>query len=306
MHYGLDIGGTKMELAVFDAEFSCLERIRRETPINDYRIFLAGVVELVEMADTKYGAKGSLGIGLPGVISAQGLALSSNVPCLTGQPITADLASVLERPVALGNDCRCFAYSEARLGAGKGHSRVLGVIIGTGLGGGLCVDEERFAPNSQLAGEFGHMGLHAAVAARWQLPVLQCGCGLSGCAETIVSGNGLGRLYQHFGGHSGDTYQWLTAYRQGEDKAITTFRCFMDALGSVIAGQILVLDPDVIVLGGGLSAVDEIRTALPEAIQQHLFSHAPLAPVELAEGGPASGVRGAALLGAELCEEQGL
>lgn len=304
MHYGLDIGGTKMELAVFDANFSCQERIRRETPTQDYRAFLAGVVELVEMADTKYGCKGSLGIGLPGVIRADGLALSSNVPCLTGKPIAADLTSVLQRPVALGNDCRCFAYSEAKLGAGKRYSRVLGVIIGTGLGGGLCVDKKRYAPNSQLAGEFGHLGLHAAVAARWQLPVMQCGCGLSGCAETIVSGNGLGRLYQHFGGNSRDTYQWLTAYRQGEDSAVTTFHCFMDALGAVVAGQILVLDPDVIVLGGGLSAIDEIRIALPDAIQQHLFGDAPLAPVELAEGGPASGVRGAALLGAELLEEQ--
>lgn len=304
MHYGLDIGGTKMELAVFDASFVCLERTRRETPTDDYPAFLHAIAELVEAADSKFSCYGSVGIGLPGIVSTDGLALSSNVPCLTGQAVAADLTLTLNRPVALGNDCRCFALSEAVLGAGKDYSRVLGVIIGTGLGGGLCVDGRLYAPNSQLAGEFGHLGLHAAVVARWQLPIIQCGCGLSGCAESFVSGTGLGRLYQHFGGLTNDTYQWLSAYRQGERQAISTFDCFIDALGSVIAGQMLSLDPDVIVLGGGLSSIDEIRTQLPGAVQKHLFENAPMAPVRVAEGGPSSGVRGAALLGAELVKGQ--
>ncbi|GAB3038357.1 ROK family protein [Bowmanella dokdonensis] len=304
MHYGLDIGGTKMELAIFDEHFDCLEKERCITPVADYPAFIARVTELVVQADARYSRRGSLGIGLPGVVTGEGRALSSNVPCLTGQRVGADLTHALKRPVAIGNDCRCFALSEARLGAGKGIERVLGIILGTGLGGGLCINGQLYAPDSQLAGEFGHLGLHPAVLQRWSLPLLPCGCGLTGCAETYVSGAGLARLYELFGQLDADTYVWLEHFRQGRSAAVRTFECFMDALGAVIAGQILVLDPGMLVLGGGLSAIDEIRQGLPDAVRGHLFENSAIPPIVLAEGGPASGVRGAALMGAKPMESQ--
>ncbi|GAA0361092.1 ROK family protein [Bowmanella denitrificans] len=299
MHYGLDIGGTKMELAIFDNDFTCLEKTRCATPTADYPAFIRSVVELVEEADSRYAMRGSVGLGLPGVVTGDGRALSSNVPCLTGQRVGADLTLALSRPVALGNDCRCFALSEASLGAGKDAQRVLGIILGTGLGGGLCIGGELYARDSQLAGEFGHLGLHPKVVQRWALPLLNCGCGLSGCAETYVSGAGLARLYQHFSHQQADTYVWLEHFRQGRPEAIKTFDCFMDALGSVVAGQVLVLDPDIVVLGGGLSAIAEIHQHLARAVAAHLFKNAAIPKIVVAEGGPASGVRGAALLGAK-------
>ena len=315
MHYGLDIGGTKIAPAVFDASLGCIEQWQTATPVNDYEAFLAIVCEQVARADMLAakcpgndddGVKGntmlclgSVGIALPGVIQADGRVLSSNVPCLNGRFVADDLARRLGRPVAIGNDCRCFTLSEAMLGAGRGHQRILGVILGTGLGGGICIDGKLILGAQCLAGEFGHLGLAASVVMRHQLPLFDCGCGLKGCAETYVSGTGLGRLYRHFGG-AADTYQWLDAYRLGQMPAVQAFDAYVDALGSVLAGQILSMDPDCIVFGGGLSEVREIMAAIPDATARHLFNGVSLPEFKVAEFGAVSGVRGAALLGREL------
>ncbi len=300
MIYGLDIGGTKIEMAVFQPDFSLVERWRVPTPTADYALFLQTVGAQVALADQKYGHKAAVGIALPGVVAPQGLVTSSNVACLNRQLVGIDLTARLQRPVAIGNDCRLFVLSEALLGAGRNYRRVFGVILGTGAGGGLCVDGELYQGRHQLAGELGHQSIAARVLAKYQLPLYRCGCGLEGCAETYISGTGLARLYTHFSQQEVTTYDWLLALRAGDAVAQHCFACYLDALGGALAAQVLVYDPDVLVLGGGLSDIDEIFAALPAAISRHLFAGVEVPPLRRAEFGAASGERGAAILGARL------
>ncbi|SEA46516.1 ROK family protein [Alkalimonas amylolytica] len=297
--YGLDIGGTKMELAIFDQQMQLQQEWRLATPTRDYADFLQQICQQITKADQFSGQLGQLGIALPGIQDGTGRVISSNVPCLNGQQVAADLQQQLQRPVAIGNDCRCFVLSEAVLGAGRGFDRVLGVILGTGCGGGFYADGSMQQGAQQLVGEFGHQSLAARVIQQYQLPLYPCGCGLTGCAETYVSGRGLERLYQHFAGEPKSTYQWLEDYRAGEPAAVDTFVAYTDALGSVLAAQVLAYDPDVLVLGGGLSDIAEI-VAAAQATQAHLFAGVRVPPIKVAEGGAASGKRGAALLGAKL------
>lgn len=177
---------------------------------------------------------------------------------------------------------------------------MFGVILGTGAGGGLCVDGEIYQGRHQLAGELGHQSIAARVLMQYQLPLYRCGCGLDGCAETYISGTGLARLYSHFSQQDHSTYDWLQALRRAEPVAQHCFACYLDALGAALAAQVLAYDPDVLVIGGGLSDIDEIFQALPAAIGRHLFSGVTVPPVRRAEYGAASGERGAAILGARL------
>jgi N-acetylglucosamine kinase len=297
MVYGLDIGGTKIEIAIFTAQFRLIERWRVPTPLDDYQQFLLTVKSQIEKADQISGQRPPVGIALPGVVEPHGLVISSNVACLNQRQVEADLISLLQRPVALGNDCRLFVLSEALLGAGQGYRRVFGAILGTGAGGGLTVDGVLQQGPQQIAGEFGHQAMSGRVLSQYKLPLYQCGCGLLGCAETYISGTGLARLYQHFTQQTLTTYDWISAYRSGDVVAMHTFACYMDALGACMASQVLAYDPDVMVFGGGLSDIPEIIAALPEAIGRHLFSGAKVPPLRKAEFGPASGGRGAAILG---------
>ena len=297
MVYGVDIGGTKIDMAVFTDHFQLLERWRVATPTDDYPLFLATISQLIAQADQYLGQRAPLGIALPGVVTPQGMLISSNVNCLNQRSVAAELTTILQRPVALGNDCRLFVLSEATLGAGRGYHRVFGVVLGTGAGGGLCINGEIYQGKQQLAGEFGHQSIAGRVLLQHQLPLYPCGCGLFGCAETYISGTGLARLYRHFSQQERTTYDWLDAFRRGEQAAKQTFDCYMDALGACLASQILAYDPDVIVLGGGLSEIEEILLQLPTAIARHLFAGAKVPPLHQAEFGVASGPRGAAILG---------
>ncbi len=304
MWYGLDIGGTKIELAVLNSQFELQHNWRVPTPQHSYDGFLQTVLAQIEKADACCTTPGTVGIALPGVIRADGTVLSSNVPCLTNKAVAQDLTALLKRPVAIGNDCRCFALSEAVLGAGRQHNKVLGFILGTGAGGGFCLNGKLYQGAYGLAGEYGHQGLAASVVQQFNLPLFRCGCGLTGCNEPYISGTGLARLYQHFSGHTADTYQWLADYRVEKPAALRTFEAYISALGSVMANQILSLNPDLIVLGGGLSDIPEIITALPKATAAHLFAGASVPEFKKAQWGAASGVRGAALLGKALTEGQ--
>jgi N-acetylglucosamine kinase len=304
MWYGLDIGGTKIELAVLNSEFELLHSWRVPTPQHQYDEFLQTVLAQIQQADALCQSQGTVGIALPGVIRSDGTVLSSNVPCLTNKTVALDLTRLLQRPVAIGNDCRCFALSEAVAGVGRFHQKVLGFILGTGAGGGFCLNGKLYQGASGLAGEYGHQGLSALVVQQFNLPLYPCGCGLTGCNEAYISGTGLARLYQHFSGRRTDTYQWLTDYRAGKDVALRTFEAYISALASVMANQILSLNPDLIVLGGGLSEIEEIRVALPQAITRHLFAGVSVPEIKQAQWGATSGVRGAALLGKALTEGQ--
>ncbi|MCH8537738.1 MAG: ROK family protein [Alkalimonas sp.] len=300
MYYGIDIGGTKIELAMFDQQFQLVQQWRVPTPTTDYEAFLQLLCQQVISADQISGQQAALGIALPGIMTADGQVVSSNVPCLNGQSVSTDLQQRLKRPVAIGNDCRCFVLSEAVFGAGRTCQRVLGVIIGTGCGGGLCVDGAVQQGRQQLIGEFGHQSLAARVVHNHQLPLFRCGCGLDGCAEAYVSGRGLERIYHHFSGQAQTTYQWLEQFRAGDEAATQTFTAYIDALGAVLAAQVLAYDPDIIVLGGGLSDIAEIVQALPAATAPHLFGGIDIPDICVAELGAASGKRGAALLAARL------
>lgn len=305
--YGLDIGGTKIEAAIYDADMQELQSWRLPTPTHDYALFLDTIEAQIHQADALSGARHPLGIAMPGVTAADGRQISSNVPCAHQQTVRADLAARLQRRIVIENDCRCFALSEAILGAGKDARVVFGAILGTGAGGGLCVDGKLFPSARNLAGEYGHIPVSAAVHSRHGLPLLDCGCGLRGCAEPYISGSGLTRIYRHFlartadGQHSTDefatTFDWHRNFRAGQMAAQQAFACYMDYLGASFASLVLNYDPDVIVLGGGMSQIEAILDALPDAMHAHLFAGAAAPPVRRAAFGDASGKRGAALLG---------
>ncbi|CAM5194526.1 ROK family protein [Alishewanella longhuensis] len=292
--YGLDIGGSKIELAIFDPQLQVQQRWRVATPTQDLPAFIKVVSAQIARADALCGQDAKVGIALPGVIRADGTVISSNVPCLTDQPVAALLTQQLARTVVIGNDCRCFALSEAVAGAGKGYRKVLGYILGTGAGGGFCLDGQLLP--GRVAGEYGHIAISALVAQRHQLPLRQCGCGLLGCVEPYISGTGLGRLYQHYTAKAASSVDWVNAYRQQDTLAQQTFEVYLDILGAHLAGLCLTLEPDCLVLGGGLSQIPELIAALPAAIQDHLFAGVTAPLVLAAEGGDASGVRGAAIL----------
>lgn len=295
MIYGLDVGGTKMELGCFDAQLNDLERCRVATPARDYPALLDTIAALVADARLRHGP-GPLGIALPGLVDGQGLSLCANLPGATGRPLGADLARRLGQPLTLGNDCRCFALSEALGGAGAGYRRVFGAVLGTGAAGGLVVDGLLYQGRQDIACEYGHQPLPARLLLRYQLPLWTCGCGQQGCYEAYVSGPGLARLYGHFGGQAQDAAAVLALWRRAEPLAQATLDCYLDLLGACFAGLVLAYDPDLIVLGGGLSKVPELYQLLPARIDACLFGPFQSPPLVPARFGDASGARGIALL----------
>ena len=299
MHYGLDIGGTKIEIAVFNKNYEVQTTQRVPTPTQDYLSFIGAIKNLIEEADKAFNCKGSVGIGLPGVMSSEtGLLLISNIPCASGKPLQQDLQEQLQRPVAIENDCRCFTYSEACGGAAKDHARVFGAILGTGAGGCFCFNREIYSGAQRVAGEWGHMPIAASLQQKYQLPLYKCGCGLSGCIERYIAGPGVARLYRFHGGDDIPTPEIIKRYRQGEETATKTFSTFIDIAAAAMANLVLTFDPDSIVIGGGLSQVPEIYDQLPAAMEPYLFGDLTAPAILAPEYGDSSGVRGAAILGA--------
>ncbi|MDE2436098.1 MAG: ROK family protein [Sphingomonadales bacterium] len=300
MILGADIGGTKIEAVVFDDALNAIDRRRIATPATDYDAFLDAVAELVEWGDGLAGSPARVGIGFPGLVDSGERSLSANIPCATGRPVKADIAQRLGRTVALCNDTHCFALSEARDGAGRGHSRVFGAILGTGAAGGLVVDGRLERGAHGIAGEYGHQPLSASIQQRFNLPVWTCGCGLEGCSEAYVGGPGLLALARQFGLDAASTHDVVAAWRAADPIGQRTYQCFLEILAVSLANMVKLLDPDVIVMGGGLSLIDEIVVDLPGAIERNLFSGFSAPPVVAALHGDASGVRGAAILAASM------
>ena len=297
-YYGLDIGGTKIELVACDQNMQVRYRRRVATPTQDYEAFLQAVIELVSNADAELGAAGlAVGLGVPGVVDRDsGRQLSSNVPALTGQCVGQDLHARLARPWYLGNDCQCFALSEAQGGAAAGYASMFGAILGTGAGGGYCLDGRLIAGHNGIAGEWGHWSVPAALLQRHGLPVLDCACGLRGCMERYVSGGGLALIHQHVGGDALDASAIAQRAELGDAHASQATRVHRDLLGYGLAGLVLTLDPHVIVLGGGLSKLDALYRDLPAAVAAHLFRGPRVPPILPPLFGDAGGARGAALL----------
>lgn len=299
MHYGIDVGGTKTEIAIYDRYWRCLERWRKPTPAQDGEALLALMAVMVNEADRLTGARGSLGLGFPGVIDERGHLVAANLPGLRHFALAPALSMQLDRPFVIENDSRCFVISEAGPGgAAEGASQVFGAILGTGAGGGAIVDGKLLRGAGQFAGEWGHLPLPASAARRYDLPLLRCGCGLEACLETYIAGPGLVRLHRHFGGHSTSAEQWYQAWLAGEPAADQARHCHLELLGGALANVVKLLSPQVIVVGGGLSALEEVISALPAAIGEHLFPGVEAPAVVRSRLGDASGVRGAAMLGA--------
>ncbi|MCV2353500.1 ROK family protein [Paucibacter sp. B2R-40] len=298
LFYGIDIGGTKIELVAYQgAVLSERWRRRVDTPTQDFSPFVEALAGLVEAADADLGQRGVVGLGLPGVVDpVSGLQLSSNVPALNGQAVAPALTARLRRPVVVGNDCQCFALSEAHGGAAAGAESMFGAILGTGAGGGYCVGGRLLRGYNSLAGEWGHGGLPATLRERHGLPLWPCGCGLTACLERYVSGSGLAALYQEFGGAALDAAAISERADSGEALAQRSLAVHLDVLAYGLAGLVLVLDPHVIVLGGGLSKLQRLYRDLPAAVARHLFAGARVPPILPPAFGDAGGTRGAALL----------
>jgi fructokinase len=272
---GIDLGGTKIEGIAFDDAGRELVRPRVPTPQGDYPGTLDAIAALVREIESATGRRGTVGVGIPGSLSrASGLVKNANSTCLIGRPLQADLETALERPVRLANDANCFALSEAVDGAGWGSRVVFGVILGTGVGGGIVVDGQVLEGSNAIAGEWGHNPL--PLPSGEDMPLRPCYCGRPGCIETYLCGPALERD----GGAANETA--MARYER--------------RLARALAGTINLLDPDVIVLGGGVSNIERLYANVPRLWGAHVFSDHVWTRLEKPAHGDSSGVRGAAWL----------
>lgn len=295
MRIGIDWGGTKIEGVALGADGEVLARRRIATPRGDYAACIEAVVGLVGDLEQDAGARGSVGVGIPGAISpATGLVKNANSTWMNGQPLDRDLAAALGRPVRIENDANCFAVSEARDGAGAGAAVVWGVILGTGVGSGIAVGGRALGGRHRIAGEWGHNPLP------WprddERPGPACYCGRAGCVETFLSGPGLAADHVRHTGRDLRAEEIVAAARDGDGQAGLTLARHGDRLARGIAHVVNLLDPDVIVLGGGLSDVDALYHGLAERVATYVFSDTFTTPIRRSLHGAASGVRGAAWL----------
>lgn len=295
MRLGIDLGGTKIEIIALDDSGHELFRQRTATPQGDYAATLQTMVKLIHDAETATHQRGSIGIGTPGALSpATGLMRNSNSVCLNGMPVKTDLEKILQRDIRMVNDANCFALSEATDGAAQGANVVFGVIVGTGTGAGVVVQRHVLTGPNAIAGEWGHNPLP------WprddERPGPACYCGKHGCIETFLSGPGLERDYQLSGGEKLSAQQIVQRAEQGETCAEHCLQRYEDRMARSLAHIINVLDPDVIVLGGGMSNVQRLYANVPKLWGKYVFSDVVLTKLVPPKFGDSSGVRGAAWL----------
>jgi fructokinase len=295
LRIGVDLGGTKIEAIALDDGGVERARQRVATPRGDYAATLDAVAALVADVERSAGARGSVGLGMPGAISpASGLVKNANSTWLIGRHLKQDLEARLGRPLRLQNDANCFALSEARDGAGARAAVVFGVILGTGVGGGIVVHGRVLTGPNAIAGEWGHNPLPGMRDD--ESPGPSCYCGRRGCVETFLSGPGLAADHRRATGAEASAEQIVAAARDGDAAAERSLARYEDRLARGLAGVVNLLDPDVIVLGGGLSGVDRLYDAVPRLWGRHVFSDRVDTPLRPPVHGDASGVRGAAWL----------
>lgn len=293
---GIDLGGTKIEMAVLDAQGGFLLRERTPTPQGDYDATLAAIAALVHRAEETLGLHGlPLGMGVPGSVSPRsGHMRGANSTVLNGRPLQQDLQALLGRPVLLENDANCLAVSEAVDGAGAGQRVVFAVILGTGVGGGIAMDGKVLEGHNRIAGEWGHNPLPWPSHAELDVPA--CWCGQRGCIETWVSGSGFSQDHLRASGERLAAQDIVAAMHRGDAQAVASFDRYCDRLARSLAHAINLIDPDVIVLGGGMSNVPPLYDRVPELLKRHVFSDVLSTPLLPARHGDSSGVRGAAWL----------
>ncbi len=291
---GVDLGGTKIEGVVLSADNKILVRKRLPTPKDDseekaYLAIITAICALVEQLEIDTGKRCSVGIGTPGTISSlTGLMKNSNTVCLNNRPLLKDFEHYLVREIRLENDANCFALSEAKNGAGKNYASVLGIIMGTGVGGGIVINNRIHSGNMGIGGEWGHNQLLEDGPA--------CYCGRKGCIETLISGPGLSADYKRAAGAGANPSEIIKLAEQGDLIAIDTIERFLAHFGRAVATVINILDPHVIVLGGGLSNLDILYHRGRQAIEPHIFSDNFTTPILKNHHGDSSGVLGAAYL----------
>jgi fructokinase len=294
MQIGIDLGGTKIEAIGLQAE-TLLARRRVATPRN-YAGAIDAIADLVQEIERETGRPGSVGMGIPGVVSRDtGLVKNANSTWLNGRPLRSDLESRLARPVRIANDANCFTLSEAIDGAGRGFETVFGVILGTGVGGGIAIRQRIHEGPNQIAGEWGHNPLPWITdEERATLPA--CYCGKQGCIETFLSGPGFERDHALFAATRLSSAEILRAAAAGDANAARALERYHDRLARALATVINLLDPDAVVLGGGMSNLPDLPAAVSLLLPRYVFSDTVLTKVVLNAHGDSSGVRGAAWL----------
>jgi fructokinase len=295
MRIGIDLGGTKIEAVVLDGTGDVAFRERRTTPRGDYDGTVEAIAGLVDAAERTVGTRCSVGIGMPGAISpATGVVKNANSTWLNGRHLHEDLEMRLSRPVRLSNDANCFALSEASDGAAAGAETVFGVIIGTGCGGGVVVRGGVLTGPNAVAGEWGHNPLP------WprddERPGPPCYCGKHGCLETFVSGTGLALDYETHTATRLTAADVVSRATAGDGAARAALDRYADRLARGLATVVNLLDPDVIVLGGGMSNVGALYSEVPARLPAYVFSDRVTTRVVPPKHGDSSGVRGAAWL----------
>lgn len=283
---GIDLGGTKTEGIILNDNLEPIERKRILTPQNDYNAILNSVVDLVNDLKTKTNDS-TIGICTPGAISKKtGLIKNSNTQCLIGMPLKEDLEKALGKKVSMENDANCFAMAEAKMGAAKDYDVVFGVIMGTGVGGGIVINKKIHHGRTNIAGEWGHHTLHQNGN--------KCYCGKNGCVETYISGPALEKRWNELTGKKDSLPQIIQNF--DDDKAIQWKNEFLHNFGTALANVIDILDPDAIVLGGGVSNVSFLYDEGKKAVYDSVFSDLVDTPILKNQLGDSAGVFGASLL----------
>jgi fructokinase len=292
---GVDLGGTKIEAAAIDRQGRLHARRRVSTPAGEYAATVGAVAALVRGIEAELGGGMNVGVGIPGTLVAHtGLVKNANSTCLIGRPLGRDLEAALARPVRLANDANCFALSEASDGAAAGCASVFGVILGTGVGGGIVIDGRIVAGANAIAGEWGHNPLP------WpkpdELPGPCCYCGRQGCIETFLSGPGLAADHRRHGGDDLPGERIAAGALGGNGACAATIERYAGRLARALAHVVNILDPDAIVLGGGLSGIGGLYDAVPRLWREFVFSEEVVTKLLPPRHGASSGVRGAAWL----------
>ncbi len=295
LRIGIDLGGTKIEVIALGAAGQELARHRVPTPQGDYAATLAAVVGLVDRVEVETGRRGTVGVGTPGALSrVGGLIKNASSAGRIGEALKDDLQALLGRELRVANDANCFALSEAVDGAGQGAPVVFGVILGTGVGAGIVVNGRALDGANGIAGEWGHNPL--PLPAGEDLPLPSCYCGRAGCIETYLSGPGLAMDHARCSGELARPEGIVAGAAEGDPACEASLARYEHRLARALAGVINILDPDVIVLGGGLSNVERLYETVPSLWRPHVFSDHVATRLLRARHGDSSGVRGAAWL----------
>ena len=295
LRIGIDLGGTKIEGAALDVAGSVRVRRRVATPAQDYRATIEAIIALIGGIEQEIGATASVGIGIPGAVSPKtGLVKNANSVWLNGRPLRGDIESALGRPTRLANDANCFTLSEATDGAGAAMETVFGVILGTGVGGGIAIKGQILVGANAIAGEWGHNPLPWPTPD--EIPGPPCYCGRSGCLESFLSGPGLAADHYRCAGESLQAPEIVRGAESGDPKCRATLTRYMHRLSRGLASVINLIDPDAIVLGGGLSGISALYEHVPQFWTRYIFSDHVVTRLLSPMHGDSSGVRGAAWL----------